>query len=185
VIAIEPATGMRAQRNNGAGGDLAWLAGRAEALPLRQGTVDVAWLCCVIHYLHLPAAGVEIRRVLRPDGRVLVRSVFPDRFDDLVWLRWFPAARAIDEARMPTVDHLRTVWDDIGVRLEKRIPAQHLVADDLHDLADRLSHRAISTLELISDDDFNAGLDKLRSDAHVLPRAPVYSTVDTLVFTLS
>jgi len=180
VVAVEPAAGMRAHRRPV--GTTAWTAGRAEALPLRGHVFDVVWLCCVVHYLDLISSGHEIARVLAPGGHVLVRSFFPDHFDELVWMRWFPAARAIDQARMPTVDELAQAWGGAGLQLVKRRASRHLVAHDLDDLADRLAHRAISTLELLTDEEFNAGLKALRSDARRLPREPVYSTVDTLAF---
>ena len=40
-------------------------------------------------------------------------------------------------------------------------------------LADRLAHRSISTLELISDNDFEAGLRSLRAAAATDPGPPV------------
>lgn len=144
VVAVEPSAGMRARRRSVSG--TAWVGGRAEALPLREGAFDAVWLCCVVHYLDLVLAGREIARVLRPDGRVLVRSVFPDRFDELVWMRWFPTARTIDERRVPTVEQVAEAWHGAGLQLQQRHGSRHLIADDLDDLADRLAHRAISTL---------------------------------------
>jgi ubiquinone/menaquinone biosynthesis C-methylase UbiE len=182
AVAVEPAVGMRDRRRSI--GTAAWTAGRAEQLPLRDHAVDVVWLCCVIHYLDLVEAGHEIARVLKPDGHVLVRSCFPDRFDELVWMRWFPAARAIDEARMPTVEQVVDAWGAAGLQLVQRQPSAHLIAQNLDELADRLAHRAISTLELLTDEQFDAGMTALRHDARRRPREPVYSTVDTLVFAL-
>jgi hypothetical protein len=104
---------------------------------------------------------------------VLVRGAFPDRFDELAWKRWFPRARAIDEARMPSVDQVAEAWGHAGLRLEHRHSTPHLVAHDLDHLPDRLAHRAISTLELLTDDEFDAGPTKLRSDAERQPSAPV------------
>jgi ubiquinone/menaquinone biosynthesis C-methylase UbiE len=184
VIAVEPARGMRAEGIGATGStSVRWIAGRAEALPVRAATADVVWLCCVVHYLDLAAAGSELARILRPGGTLLVRSVFPDRFDDLTWLRWFPTARAIDEERMPTVDGIVDAWRPCGLTLEARVQSDHRAADDLAGLADRLQHRAISTLELISDDEFEVGLAALRADAATTPVGPVYSPVDVLVFT--
>lgn len=49
------------------------LEGRLEALPLDDGSLDVALLALVLHYVPDPAAALsEARRVLRPSGRVLV-----------------------------------------------------------------------------------------------------------------
>ena len=183
VIAVEPAQGMRAiGQAKQLGSSVRWIAGQAEALPLRDRTADVLWLCCVLHYLDLPVAAAEFSRVLRSGGHLLVRSVFPDRFDDLVWLRWFPTARAIDEARMPSVEAVTDALAASGLRLRERIPSEHLAASDLTDLARRLEHRAISTLELISDDEFAQGLAALRADAASTRTEPVYSPIDVLVF---
>ena len=47
----------------------------AEALPFRAGSADLAWLSTVIHQCDdRSAALAELRRVVRPDGRVLVRA---------------------------------------------------------------------------------------------------------------
>jgi SAM-dependent methyltransferase len=184
VVAVEPAAGMRSAARSPGG--VSWVAGRAEALPLASGSADVAWLSCVAHYLDLDAAGRELARVVRSDGgggRVLVRSTFPDRFDGLEWLRWFPAARAIDEARMPSVERMVEAWAPHGLELEARIPSRQLIAHDLHALVARLEHRAISTLALISDDEFHAGLTALRAQADGSAPRPTYSAMDILAFT--
>jgi ubiquinone/menaquinone biosynthesis C-methylase UbiE len=184
VTAVEPAGGMRAARRRGRAGPVpAWVAGRAESLPLRDRSADLAWVSFVLHYLEVATAGRELARVLRPGGRVLLWSVFPDRFDDLAWLRWFPAARAIDEARMPTVDRVRRAWRPVGLRLRSRTLHPMLVAHDLGELAERISRRAVSTLELISDADFAGGLDAMRRSATTAPPAPVFSPHELLVFT--
>jgi ubiquinone/menaquinone biosynthesis C-methylase UbiE len=58
-----------ARRANG----LDWCGGRAEALPLPDGSVTVAWAISSVHHWDDPAAGLgEIRRVLAPGGRVLL-----------------------------------------------------------------------------------------------------------------
>lgn len=186
VVAVEPAWGMRAAGVDAtSAANVRWVAGQAEALPVRTATADAVWLCCVVHYLDLAAAGSEFARVLRAGGKLLVRSVFPDRFDGLTWLRWFPRARVIDEARMPTVDTIVAAWCQCGLTFDERIQSEHRAADSLSDLAERLQHRAISTLELITDEEFEAGIAALRADAAASPAAVVYSPVDVLVFTLT
>jgi len=185
VIAVEPATEMRSQGVARRDPKVMWLSGRAESLPIRRATADLVWLACVVHYLDLDAAGRELARVLRPGGQVLVRSTFPDRFDDLAWMHWFPGARAIDEQRMPTVQALETTWAECGLQLTARKLSLHPVALDLEDLAERLGHRAISTLELLPDNEFEAGMNSLREDAQSSPSRPVYSSVNVLSFRLS
>lgn len=183
VIAVEPASAMRAvAAASPLGAHERWLAGRAEALPVRDGTVDVVWLAFVAHHLDLERTGAELARVLAPAGRVLVWSVFPDRFDDVEWMRWFPAARAIDAARMPSVEHVRQAWAGAGLALLGRELHPVEVAPHLADLAGRIEQRAISTLELISDLEFERGLDALRQAASSGCAAPVTSPHELVVF---
>jgi SAM-dependent methyltransferase/catechol 2,3-dioxygenase-like lactoylglutathione lyase family enzyme len=182
VVAVEPSAEMRAAGRSSEVAGVVWAAGAAESLPLRSGTADLVWMSCIVHYLDLVRAGREAARVLAPGGRVLVRSDFPDRFDDQFWIRWFPAARAVDEVRMPTVEAIAAAWAPSGLRLEARLPFRHPVARNLDDLADRFARRAISTLTLISDDEYERGMAALRADARREPAAPVFALVDLLVF---
>jgi SAM-dependent methyltransferase len=80
VLAIEPSPAMRAEAL-AAGTSRAhpYVAAWAESLPLRPGCADLAWLSTVIHQCDDPvAAATELRRVLRPRGRVLLRGFFSD-----------------------------------------------------------------------------------------------------------
>lgn len=80
VIAVEPSPAMRdAANRHGPATDHPWVAGRAETIPLRAGTFDVAWLSTVLHqFSDREGAAAELRRVVRPGGRVLVRGFFSD-----------------------------------------------------------------------------------------------------------
>jgi ubiquinone/menaquinone biosynthesis C-methylase UbiE/catechol 2,3-dioxygenase-like lactoylglutathione lyase family enzyme len=182
VVAVEPSAEMRAAGGGTRDAGVSWAAGAAEVLPLRTGAADLVWMSCIVHYVDLARAGREAARVIAPGGRVIVRSDFQDRYDEQVWTRWFPAARAVDERRMPSVEAIAAAWTPSGLRLDARIPFRHPVARDLDDLAERFARRAISTLTLISDEDYARGMEALRADARREPAAPVYGALDLLVF---
>lgn len=80
VVGVEPSAGMRAQARSVVDGRTTTLvAGRAEALPLSPESADVAWLSTVVHQFgDLRRAVDELRRVVRPGGRVLVRGFLSD-----------------------------------------------------------------------------------------------------------
>jgi SAM-dependent methyltransferase len=81
VVGVEPSPAMRA--NAGAAtlpGRIGLVAGRAEALPLRAASVDVAWLSAMVHQIDdVDRSVAELRRVVRPGGRVLIRGYLGDR----------------------------------------------------------------------------------------------------------
>lgn len=166
VVAVEPASGMRAvakQASQHRG--LVWMAGTAEHLPVADASTDAVWTAFTTHYLDLVAAGREFRRVLHNDGYLLVWHAFEDEFDDIEWFRWFPSARKIDEERMPSFDQVAALFEAAGLELLQRSTHQMLIAQDMRELADRLAHRAISTLKLISDEQFDRGIANIRKFA--------------------
>jgi ubiquinone/menaquinone biosynthesis C-methylase UbiE len=73
VTGVDPADVMlRAARKDDPGGSVTWLQGTAEALPVADGSCNVAWsLSTVHHWPDLDRALAEVRRVLTADGRFL------------------------------------------------------------------------------------------------------------------
>ena len=69
-----------------------WVLGQAEALPLADQTVDCVLMSLVLHQIvHRQQALQEVYRVLRPGGRVLVRTVAPEvTLQAWVPFRFFP-----------------------------------------------------------------------------------------------
>lgn len=67
LIAVEPLEAMRAQFERAVPG-VEVLAGTAEAIPLRDGSVDAVTCAQAFHWFQPERALPEIRRVLRPGG---------------------------------------------------------------------------------------------------------------------
>jgi ubiquinone/menaquinone biosynthesis C-methylase UbiE len=87
VIAVEPMPGMRAELARHAPG-AALLAGRAEALPLASASVDAVTVAQAFHWFQVPQASAELRRVLRPGGRLALvtnRRHTPERWIRELW----------------------------------------------------------------------------------------------------
>lgn len=74
VIGVEPNTEMRAAAENLLAGDgnFTSLAGRAEDLPLPDGSVDFIVAGQAFHWFEPVAARAEMMRVLRPGGQVVL-----------------------------------------------------------------------------------------------------------------
>jgi ubiquinone/menaquinone biosynthesis C-methylase UbiE len=165
VYGVEPSTGMRRVAEETAGHPaVRYLPGSAEHIPLPDGTCDVVLLFLVLHHVgDRPAAAREIRRVLRPGGRVLVRSTFVDRLPELLWHRYFPGARAIEQRLFPSYPETVELFTAAGLRVAALDRIRVQVAPNLAEYARRLELRAISVFEYLTEDEIQRGFAELRA----------------------
>ena len=89
---------------------IALIHGDAQSLPLPNHSFDKLFCINAIHHFpNKPAFLAEVRRVLRPGGKILSVGLDPHRGLD----RWhvydyFPESLAIDKARYPSANTLQT-----------------------------------------------------------------------------
>jgi ubiquinone/menaquinone biosynthesis C-methylase UbiE len=184
VWGVEPSRRMRevAQREH-SHPRVTYVAGSGERIPLPDASCDAAHLSYVLHHLEdRDTCARELRRVVRPGGVVIVRSAFRESLPEVPFFEWFPTALALDERRMPARADAIAMFE----RHEFEVRASEVVwqetAPNLRAYYERLKLCAISTLELLPDDEFAAGVERLRQAAEREkdPR-PVTSPVDLLV----
>jgi ubiquinone/menaquinone biosynthesis C-methylase UbiE len=183
VVAVEPSRAMRQEalqkRRHAA---VSYLGGRAEKLPLREGSCESAWLSTVVHHISdLDDCAHELQCV-GSGGRVLIRNVFSGRADGIPWLHYFEHVRHQAEARWPTVDEVLAAFEPAGFVLECLQPVEEVTDLSLASYARRVGVRADSTLASISDEDFNLGMSELeRAVAAEREPKPVVTKLDLLV----
>jgi SAM-dependent methyltransferase len=104
VVAVEPLDEMRAILAGHIGSERA-LAGRAEALPLDDASVDGAVSSDAWHWFDGARAADELARVVRPGGGVVVCTTYPTwaKADDEA-PHWWLDLRAV-HAALPKGDH--------------------------------------------------------------------------------
>ncbi len=184
VYGVEPSQRMRAVAEESARHDrVTYLAGAADRIPLPDGSCDAVLMYLVLHHVRdKPAAAAEVVRVLRPGGRLLLRSVFPERMTDLLWYRFFPRARAVEEKLFPTLDEVLPTFTAAGLCYVELDTIRHRYASSLAEYADRLRLRAISTFEYLTEEETQAGFAALDAAvaAERTPR-PVEEDCDLLV----
>ncbi len=177
VIAVEPAEAMRARSVF-----QPVVPGAAECIPLDDGSVDAAWLSTVIHHVpDLTRVARELRRVLRPGGRVLIRSAFAGRHQAITLFRYFPEAiRVLDT--YPSVADVEAAFTAAGFVTVGLEQVPQVTAASLREAATALRREAHTPLQLISDDEYAAGLARLRKAAQ-RETGPVVDALDLLVLT--
>lgn len=183
VWGVEPSEKMRAvaAREHGHP-NVRYVAGSAERIPVPDGSCDAALFSYVIHHLRdRDAAARELHRVLRPGGAAIVRTAVRESLPDVPFFAYFPTALAIDEARMPTRADVREMFAAFEVVADEVVWQE--TSPSLRAYHDRLKLRAVSTLELLPDHEFEEGLARLglAAEQEVEPE-PVLAPVDLLVF---
>jgi SAM-dependent methyltransferase len=175
VTAVEPSAAMRERSVH-----RPVLAGDAAGIPLPDASVDAAWLSTVVHHIpDLGAAARELRRVLRPGGPVLIRSAFAGRHDAITLFRYFPAAiRVLDT--FPGVREVEAAFAGAGFSTVGLDRVPQVTAVSLHAAAAALRREAHTPLQLITDEEYAAGLERLRRAART-DTGPVIDALDLLV----
>jgi ubiquinone/menaquinone biosynthesis C-methylase UbiE len=173
VYAVEPSDRMRAVAEESARHErVAYLAGAAGRIPLPDNSCDLVLMFLVLHHVpDRPAAAAEVARVLRPGGRLLIRSAFSERMRDLLWHRFFPRARALEAELFPSLDEVVRTFTAAGLRYLEIDTVRQRFASSLAEYADRLRLRAICTFEYLTEEETRAGFAALDA-AVAAERAP-------------
>jgi ubiquinone/menaquinone biosynthesis C-methylase UbiE len=186
AIGVEPAGQMRRiamERKDNPG--VRFVSGRAEAIPLADASVDIVLMFLSLHHVKdREAAAAEVSRVLRPDGRLFIRSAFShaERPGDLDWHVFFPGARRIEIEMFPTLEEVEALFEAVGLCRTALIQTREQVAETLEEQARRLRFRAISTFEHMTEDEIEAGFARLDAAVAKTPLAgPVCCFSDLLV----
>jgi ubiquinone/menaquinone biosynthesis C-methylase UbiE len=133
--------------------------GSAEKLPFKDGWFERATMWLVAHLLDRARAFGEAQRVLAPDGRFAVATFDPSYFDEFWLNELFPSMEAVDRERFPTAPELEAELRVAGfdVRLLRLSQRGSLARGDA---LERIRGKHISTFDLISDEEYEAGLER-------------------------
>jgi ubiquinone/menaquinone biosynthesis C-methylase UbiE len=131
---------------------------RAEALPFAHGAFERATLTTVVHLLDRRVALPEIRRVLAPGGRVVIATVDPAGAPGFWLAALFPSFAAIDTGRFPDEATLTAELAAAGFRDARWSGYARRLTYTRSQALERLRGRFASSLSLLSDAEYRAGL---------------------------
>jgi ubiquinone/menaquinone biosynthesis C-methylase UbiE len=141
-----------------------WVLGYAEALPFADRAFERAVSSLVIHHLDRGTAFPEVRRVLQPGGRFVISTADPVGFEAHWLAQLFPSFVEIERTRFPAAatlaGELRSAgFADIvveGFEIPRRFSREFGL--------ERLRGRYGSTFDLLSRDEYEAGLERAESE---------------------
>jgi ubiquinone/menaquinone biosynthesis C-methylase UbiE len=184
VLGVEPAANMRATAEaKPHPSTVRFIPGRAESIPLDDSAADLVFMSQVWHHLvDAPKALREIRRVLKTDGKLCVRQATRENLDCYIYQRFFPAARAVDERRLPSRDGLVETAKSSQFRTVAIETLSYEIAPTAADYVEKIALRTYSDLECIDDDSFHEGLKVFREYCAAHPDLSKLAENDVFIF---
>jgi ubiquinone/menaquinone biosynthesis C-methylase UbiE len=131
-----------------------------DSLPFKDGWFERATMWLVVHLVDRPRAYAQIRRILVPGGRLAVATFDPSYFG-LFWFRdYFPSMEEIDRARFPTRADFETELPAAGFGVPRFVRLSQQAGLTREVALERIRGRHIATFDLISDEEYRAGLER-------------------------
>jgi ubiquinone/menaquinone biosynthesis C-methylase UbiE len=160
VWGVDPSDEMLARARETAGPQVGFKLGRAESLPFKDGWFERVVLRLVIHLVDRGRAFPELARVLGPGGRAVVATFAPAHFEWYWLVGVFPAIGEIDRERFPTPGRVVRELEEAGfaaIGTRALLQRGRLTREQA---MERIRGRYISTLRLLDDETFAAGLER-------------------------
>lgn len=135
-----------------------WVRGDGQKLPFQDDFFDCIYMTSVIHHIEDKEKALrEIHRALKKRGNCVIMTYSHSGIRKHI-IRDFPGVIAIDLRRVPSVPSLKKIMAMIGFRDVRH----HIIQLDegyisTDEYLKRVSHKYMSTLTLLSEDDFRRG----------------------------
>jgi ubiquinone/menaquinone biosynthesis C-methylase UbiE len=181
VIGVEPSVRMRetAQAQHP---DVRFLAGSAEDLPVPSGSADYALMFLSwAHVQDKQRAVRELARVLRPGGRLLLRTQFSDHMPDLWWLRHFPRSVEAHAAPFQPLHEVIAMFTSAGWRATSFGTVTEPSPGTYGEMLERLRLRTFSVFAHFTPDELETGFRGLEQAVAAHPDAPAPAEPATML----
>jgi ubiquinone/menaquinone biosynthesis C-methylase UbiE len=184
VVAVDPSQKMLAEARSKNARNVTYLRGAGESLPLGDASVDMVFMSMVFHHFAQPLqVARECRRVLKAGGVAVMRVGATERVDAYPYVPFFPRTKDLIRRTLTSLDAVTATFRDAGFEPSAHEVVMSETAESWTEYAGKVALRADSILIQLSDAEFAAGLEDLRSFAAAQPRRqPVIEPVDLLAF---
>lgn len=175
---------IKKAKNNLAHTRVRFCVGDAEFLPLEDGAASLLFLSMVYHHIrNQNRAACEFRRVLLTSGFVCIRTSTFDLLEKVPYLKYFPSAMEFNLTRIPSKCDVIETMKRNGFTLLKHDVIEQKFADSLGEYYKKIRKRALSDLVVISDDEFNKGIHRMKEDVERNEtQKPVLELIDLFSF---
>jgi ubiquinone/menaquinone biosynthesis C-methylase UbiE len=157
------------RRDAGNRPEVTFIEARAESLPFADRQFELIYSVDVIHHVEDRAAAArEAARVLKPGGTAMIVTESEDDLRNRTpQVTYFPETIGVELERYPAIAEIETELEAAGLEIGAEIAVS--MPQEVDDIAP-YRDKAFSSLHLIPDQAFRAGLERMRDD---LKRGPI------------
>jgi SAM-dependent methyltransferase len=134
------------------------------------------------HVADRDTAAQELRRVVKPGGKLFVQANVSDRMPDVWWFRVVPDWWRADKAQFRSEEEVRGDFAGAGWTLVSCDEVTWRRSASLAEDFERLKLRAVSVFEHMSAEVAEAGFARIEAALPSLDAGPQYETSELLVF---
>ena len=155
----------------------------AEAMPLQSESVDLVFMSMSLHHFaDMTVAARECRRVLRSNGRVVIRTASREQINSYPYVPFIPPTRPILEHVLPSGAEIRDTFAAAGLHVIASQIITQTIAPDWTAYAEKLAAGGDSVLAKLSQQDFDDGLAAVKRHADTAGgRQAVVEPIDLFV----
>lgn len=164
-----------------------FINGSAENIPLGDDIADMLFLSQVYHHIQDKGKAVfEFKRVVKRRSFLCIRTSTTDILDCYLYLRFFPEAREIDLANLPSRKEIQEFFRNKGFELRCHTIVNQIFAENLNKYFEKISLRGFSDIEAITDEEFQQGLSRLKKYCQEQKtEEPIFEDIDLFIFQLT
>jgi ubiquinone/menaquinone biosynthesis C-methylase UbiE len=179
VLGVDPSEKMLAHARAKNFARVTFVQGSGEDIPCPSASVDLVFASMAFHHFKSPdQVARECERVLREGGAVCIRNSTTENGSP--YEAYFPNYGKTLSS-LPAATQIIETFARNGFQLSRHEVVPHKMADSIADLAEKAAFRADSTLQRLSDSDFESGIRNMRRAALGGPGS-VMINIDLLTF---
>ncbi|MFI6876817.1 class I SAM-dependent methyltransferase [Streptomyces sp. NPDC050400] len=174
VIGVEPAARMReVAETRSPHPDVRYVAGSAEEMPVPSAAADYVLMGWSWHHVRdRPRAVRELARVLKPGGRLLLRTNFSDHHPRPWWLEHFPRGYEADASIFQPLHEVIEGFTSAGWRVAGFGTVTEPSAGTRAAMLERLRMRTLSFFAQLDPAELETGFERLEQAVAQDPDAP-------------
>lgn len=155
----------------------------AEYLCINANVFDLAFLSQVYHhFFDKHKALSEIHRILKKKGFLCIRNSTVENLDSCLYLNFFPGVFEKDQKLLSSRSAMKNLLETTGFHIIGHDIIHQKFAENHAQYYNKIKLRGLTDLLLLSDDDFNAGLQNLETYCKKnATDEPIYEEMDLFV----